>query len=71
MIEDHWSMGVCVGVSMDAGIAAMMEAAQDLMETGKTQKVSVEPAVIYSDDVKALVDSGVTDVAEIIKTLAN
>ncbi|MBQ2984864.1 MAG: hypothetical protein IJD61_00400 [Clostridia bacterium] len=70
MVEDHWSMGVCVGVSMSAGAAAMLEAAQDLVETGEAKKVSIEPMVIYSDDVKALVDSGITDIAEIMDKLA-
>lgn len=71
MVEDHWSMGVCVGVSMEAGAAAMLELAEDLVKTGEAKKVSVEPAVVYSDDVKALVDSGITDVAEIMDKLAN
>jgi len=33
--------------------------------------VSVEPVVVYSDDVKALVDSGVTDIAEIMSAFEN
>ncbi|MBQ2985130.1 MAG: hypothetical protein IJD61_01775 [Clostridia bacterium] len=71
MVEDHWSMGVCVGVSMEAGVEAMLELAEELVETGETRTVSVEPVVVYSDDVKALVDSGVTDIAEIMSAFEN
>ncbi|MBR5291641.1 MAG: hypothetical protein IKU32_01860 [Clostridia bacterium] len=71
MAEDHWSMGVCVGVSMEAGAAAMLELAQEFMETGETKKVSIEPMVVYSDEVKALVDSGITDITEIMHNIAN
>lgn len=71
MVEDHWSMGVCVGISMDTGVEAMLELAEELVETGETRMVSVEPLVVYSDDVKALVDSGVADIAEIMKALAD
>lgn len=71
MVEDHWSMGVCVDVSMKEGADAMLELAEELASTGKHGTISLEPRVIYSDEVKALVDSGVTDVTEIIDTLVN
>lgn len=71
MVEDHWSMGVCVGVSMKEGVEAMLELAEELVETGEAKTVSLEPKVVYSDDVKALVDSGVTDIAEIMNAIVN
>lgn len=71
MVEDHWSMGVCVGVSMKEGVEAMLELAEELVETGEAKTVSLEPKVVYSDDVKALVDSGVTDIAEIMNAVVN
>lgn len=71
MVEDHWSMGVCVGVSMKEGAEAMLELAEELVETGAANTVTLEPKVVYSDDVKALVDSGVTDIAEIMDSLVN
>lgn len=69
MVEDHWSMGVCVGVSMKAGAKAMLDLAEDLMESGETKQVTMEPVVVYSDDVKSLVDSGITDISELTDAL--
>lgn len=71
MVEDHWSMGVCVGVSMKDGAKAMLEVAEELAETGEAKSVALEPRVVYSDDVKALVDSGVTDITELMNALVN
>lgn len=71
MVEDHWSMGVCVGISMKEGADAMLELAEELANTGECGTISLEPRVIYSDEVKALADSGVTDVTEIIDALVN
>ena len=66
MVEDHWSMGVCVGVSMKQGAEAMLELAEELINGGKPGSRSLEPVVVYSDEVKALVDSGVSDISEIM-----
>ncbi len=71
MVEDHWSMGVCVGVTPKVEARAMLELAEELMETGRTRTIYLDPLVIYSDDVKALVDSGVTDVFDIMDALTN
>lgn len=69
MVEDHWSMGICVGASMKEGAEAMLKLAEVLAGTGEAQSVVLEPMVIYSDDVKALVDSGITDIQDIIGAL--
>lgn len=71
MVEDHWSMGVCVGVSKKQEAEAALKIAEQLAKTGEVQKVSIEPLVIYSDDVKAIMDSGVTDITEIMQKLFN
>lgn len=70
MVEDHWSMGVCVGVTMGAEVNAMLELAEDLVATGETKTVALEPLVVYSHEVKALVDSGISDIAAIMDSLA-
>lgn len=69
MVQDHWSMGVCVGVSLEEGAKTMLELADELMETGKVKIVSLEPKVIYSDDVKEIVDSGIEEIPEILNSL--
>lgn len=71
MVEDHWSMGVCVGISMKQGAEAMLELAEELVNCGETGSRSLEPTVVYSDDVKALVDSGVSDISEIMDAVLN
>ncbi len=71
MAEDHWSMGVCVGVSKKQEAEAMLELAEQLVETGEAKKISLEPIVVYSDDVKAIMDSGVTDITKIMQKLFN
>ena len=69
MMEDHWSMGVCVGISVQEGAKAMLELADNVMNDGAVNRVELKPRVICSDDVKALMDAGTQTAAEILAEL--